>query len=342
MLWDWASSSSLCWSRWSPARTQKVTGCLGEEGLTGCLRAAGPWLDRSSRAGSKTFVASLYQGLAQGKWKLACSRARGRKWTRSSPQQGLGGGLRRAFAELVPPPCGSLRSGELAARVILGPLPQPCSALLSAAPGDLDTYWSGTAPICLGGCKGKHKELKRSQCGNGSCCWLGYKSFCRGTARGERPVGPWGWLQGLAQPAWEGQVLCHAHVCGVSPEAKPWSHKGTQPGAPAEPAQHPGPRPGPATLSGCIALGCHSAEQAAQGASPALPTGTSLSPVNCGRPKADFNSVVYGNDWWVGSVVRYSCRPGFLLLGDPASACQPDGHWTPKPTCLREYCWMPR
>ncbi|XP_032305034.1 sushi, von Willebrand factor type A, EGF and pentraxin domain-containing protein 1-like isoform X1 [Coturnix japonica] len=106
------------------------------------------------------------------------------------------------------------------------------------APGDLDTYWSGTAPICVGGCKGKHKELKRSQCGNGSCCWLGYKSFCR---------------------------------------------------------------------------------------------------VNCGRPEADFNSVVYGNDWWVGSVVRYSCRPGFMLLGDPASACQSDGRWTPKPTCLREY-----
>ncbi|XP_053819211.1 uncharacterized protein LOC128799118 [Vidua chalybeata] len=103
--------------------------------------------------------------------------------------------------------------------------------------GDLDTYWSGTAPICVGGCKGRHKELKRSQCGNGSCCWLGYKSFCR---------------------------------------------------------------------------------------------------VNCGRPEADFNSVVHGNDWWVGSVVRYSCRPGFLLLGDPASACQSDGRWTPKPSCLRE------
>ncbi|KAH0623323.1 hypothetical protein JD844_031531 [Phrynosoma platyrhinos] len=85
-----------------------------------------------------------------------------------------------------------------------------------------DTYWSGTAPICLGGCKGKHKELKRSQCGNGSCCWLGYKSFCR---------------------------------------------------------------------------------------------------VNCGRPEAEFNSMVYGNDWWVGSVVRYSCRPGFLLVGDPARVC---------------------
>lgn len=61
----------------------------------------------------------------------------------------------------------------------------------------------------------------------------------------------------------------------------------------------------------------------------------SLSAVNCGRPEADFNSVVHGNDWWVGSVVRYSCRPGFLLLGEPASACQSDGRWTPKPSCLR-------
>ncbi|KAM7138031.1 coagulation factor XIII B chain-like isoform 5-T6 [Macrochelys suwanniensis] len=60
--------------------------------------------------------------------------------------------------------------------------------------------------------------------------------------------------------------------------------------------------------------------------------------VNCGRPEADFNSMVYGNDWWVGSVVRYGCRPGFLLVGDPASACQSDGHWTPKPTCLPGIC----
>lgn len=142
------------------------------------------------------------------------------------------------------------------------------------APGDLDTYWSGTAPICMGGCKGKHKELKRSQCGNGSCCWLGYKSFCRGTA-----------TQGL----WE----CMGQVWFPFPSTRVPSSR--------------------------------------------LPMGTSPSPVNCGRPEADFNSVVHGNDWWVGSVVRYSCRPGFMLLGDPASACQSDGHWTPKPTCLREY-----
>ncbi|XP_053861695.1 sushi, von Willebrand factor type A, EGF and pentraxin domain-containing protein 1-like isoform X1 [Malaclemys terrapin pileata] len=52
--------------------------------------------------------------------------------------------------------------------------------------------------------------------------------------------------------------------------------------------------------------------------------------------------MVYGNDWWVGSVVRYGCRPGFLLVGDPASACQSDGHWTPKPTCLPGICLRSR
>lgn len=59
--------------------------------------------------------------------------------------------------------------------------------------------------------------------------------------------------------------------------------------------------------------------------------------VNCGRPDVDYNGVVYGTDWWVGSVVRYACRPGFMLLGSPTRSCQSDGLWTPKPTCLSEY-----
>lgn len=43
-----------------------------------------------------------------------------------------------------------------------------------------DTYWSGSAPLCLGGCKAQHQELMRHPCGDSSCCWLGYKSLCRG------------------------------------------------------------------------------------------------------------------------------------------------------------------
>ncbi|XP_054586542.1 C4b-binding protein isoform X2 [Nothobranchius furzeri] len=99
-----------------------------------------------------------------------------------------------------------------------------------------DSYWSGTAPLCLGGCKALHQEVKRDRCGNSSCCWLGYKSLCR---------------------------------------------------------------------------------------------------VNCGRPDVDYNGVAYGNDWWVGSVVRYTCRSGFRLIGDSIRSCQTNGLWTPKPTCLR-------
>ncbi|XP_051255816.1 CUB and sushi domain-containing protein 1 isoform X1 [Dicentrarchus labrax] len=99
-----------------------------------------------------------------------------------------------------------------------------------------DVYWSGIAPICFGGCKAQHQELRRDRCGDSSCCWLGYKSLCR---------------------------------------------------------------------------------------------------VNCGKPDVDYNGVVYGNDWWVGSVVRYACRSGFMLVGSPTRFCQPNGLWTPKPTCLR-------
>jgi len=59
--------------------------------------------------------------------------------------------------------------------------------------------------------------------------------------------------------------------------------------------------------------------------------------VNCGRPDVDYNGVAYGTDWWVGSVVRYECRSGFLPVGEPTRVCQSSGLWTPKPTCLREY-----
>ncbi|KPP71689.1 sushi, von Willebrand factor type A, EGF and pentraxin domain-containing protein 1-like, partial [Scleropages formosus] len=121
-------------------------------------------------------------------------------------------------------------------RGALQPSPKPFDAALMPGDGQGEAQHEVGAPLCLGGCRGKHRELKRDRCGNSSCCWFGYKSLCR---------------------------------------------------------------------------------------------------VNCGKPDADYNSIVYGNDWWVGSVVRYDCRPGFMLIGDSARACQSDGKWTPKPTCLR-------
>lgn len=46
-----------------------------------------------------------------------------------------------------------------------------------------DTYWSGSAPLCVGGCRAQHQELRRDRCGGSSCCWLGYKTLCKGRVR---------------------------------------------------------------------------------------------------------------------------------------------------------------
>ena len=43
-----------------------------------------------------------------------------------------------------------------------------------------EMYWSGSAPLCVGGCRAQHLEVRRDRCGDSSCCWLGYKSLCRG------------------------------------------------------------------------------------------------------------------------------------------------------------------
>ncbi|XP_078726019.1 sushi, von Willebrand factor type A, EGF and pentraxin domain-containing protein 1-like [Lampetra fluviatilis] len=57
--------------------------------------------------------------------------------------------------------------------------------------------------------------------------------------------------------------------------------------------------------------------------------------VNCGPPGHVQNGVAYGNDWWVFSVVRYRCAPGFVMVGAPTRTCLPAGHWSPQPTCAR-------
>lgn len=113
--------------------------------------------------------------------------------------------------------------------------------------------------------------MRRDRCGNSSCCWLGYKSLCRGL---------------LSSAGTDGG----AHLQRSYPYSK-WQFSSS----------------------------------------------SLCAPVNCGRPGVDYNGVLYGNDWWVGSVVRYTCRSGFMLMGNPTSLCQPNGLWTPKPSCLREF-----
>ncbi|HEX6473129.1 MAG TPA: hypothetical protein VF069_28825 [Streptosporangiaceae bacterium] len=39
-------------------------------------------------------------------------------------------------------------------------------------------YWDGTAPFCAGGCPAGYVERMRNSCGDGACCWTGYKVYC--------------------------------------------------------------------------------------------------------------------------------------------------------------------
>ncbi|KDQ59331.1 hypothetical protein JAAARDRAFT_659827 [Jaapia argillacea MUCL 33604] len=45
----------------------------------------------------------------------------------------------------------------------------------SAADG---CFWDGTAPFCTGHCPRGYVEEGRSSCGDGACCWTGYKTYC--------------------------------------------------------------------------------------------------------------------------------------------------------------------
>ncbi|PPQ97769.1 hypothetical protein CVT26_012799 [Gymnopilus dilepis] len=43
-------------------------------------------------------------------------------------------------------------------------------------------YWDGTAPFCAGSCPAGYTEEDRGSCGDGACCWTGYKVLCCKTA----------------------------------------------------------------------------------------------------------------------------------------------------------------
>ena len=36
----------------------------------------------------------------------------------------------------------------------------------------------------------------------------------------------------------------------------------------------------------------------------------------------------------VGGIVRFTCKPGFVMRGQGTLTCQENGHWTPTPVCL--------
>ncbi|QPG95375.1 hypothetical protein C2857_000323 [Epichloe festucae Fl1] len=39
-------------------------------------------------------------------------------------------------------------------------------------------FWSGTSPFCAGACPEGYQDVETSNCGDGACCWTGYKKKC--------------------------------------------------------------------------------------------------------------------------------------------------------------------
>ncbi len=39
-------------------------------------------------------------------------------------------------------------------------------------------HWEGTAPFCAAACPAGYTEQGRDICGDGACCWAGYKLYC--------------------------------------------------------------------------------------------------------------------------------------------------------------------
>ncbi|KAH8167839.1 hypothetical protein CIB48_g392 [Xylaria polymorpha] len=39
-------------------------------------------------------------------------------------------------------------------------------------------YWSGTSPFCAGSCDRGYEDCGTDDCGDGACCWTGYKKYC--------------------------------------------------------------------------------------------------------------------------------------------------------------------
>ena len=59
---------------------------------------------------------------------------------------------------------------------------------------------------------------------------------------------------------------------------------------------------------------------------------------SCGNPGRPSYAVVSGKSYWVGSIVRYFCNPGYTLIGRGVRRCMSSGSWsgkTPKCRCQR-------
>ncbi|KAK4124684.1 hypothetical protein N657DRAFT_401843 [Parathielavia appendiculata] len=67
-----------------------------------------------------------------------------------------------------------------AARVFfeaLRPSPDPALSLLARQTWST-CFWSGTSPFCAGSCPEGYHQVQVDGCGDGACCFTGYKTKC--------------------------------------------------------------------------------------------------------------------------------------------------------------------
>ena len=108
-----------------------------------------------------------------GKLKRLINPARGLKWMKTAYATIKGFELMRmfkikgGFMEITIPKL------MTSMKVIL-----IVAAVWLAAPLAKADTWRGTAPFCDGQCLPNEREVQRSECGDGGCCWTGSKALC--------------------------------------------------------------------------------------------------------------------------------------------------------------------
>lgn len=61
-------------------------------------------------------------------------------------------------------------------------------------------------------------------------------------------------------------------------------------------------------------------------------------PIVCSSPDTIPNGNIFGNDYSFGHSVLYSCKVGYIIVGDSIRICQPDGIWSGQtPKCERKF-----
>ena len=65
-------------------------------------------------------------------------------------------------------------------------------------------------------------------------------------------------------------------------------------------------------------------------------------PINCSDPGIPENGQRFHTNFLFGSIVKFSCNNGYIIVGDDTIVCSENGHWnTTIPTCLSdETSWM--